>query len=352
MRGRSVRGDAARGGPGRRAAAAGLLLAALLGGCGSGTPSAGRASAAPSPLLAAPEPAKAPVPAVAPAGSVVELGGGRPEGMVADPVTGLVVVALRGPDRLALFDPALRTVVRTVPVPGSARHLELVPGGGAVLVPGEDTDTVSTIALPGGQVTGSVRVGRQPHDVAVLGNGDEYVADEFGGAVSLVRGGAVVTTFTGLLQPGGAKGVGDVAAVVDVRGRLVHLYRGGQQIAVLPAGAGPTHALAVGPGVLYVADTTGGALLRYDLTGAPRQTATTALPGRPYGMAYDAARGLVYITATADNLLVQYRVTATGLARTASFPTVQNAYDVAVVPATGRVVVAGESGSLLQVIDP
>ncbi len=329
---------------------AALVAGLLLVGCGG--PTVGQPSAQPAPLLAAPEPARAAPPQTAPAGAVVTLGGGRPEGLVADPVSGLVVVALREPDRLALFDPAKVAVVRIVPVPGSARHLELAPQGGAVLVPGEDTDLLATVSLPGGAVTGTVKVGRQPHDVAVLADGDSYVADEFGGSVSLVRGGAVVKTFAGLLQPGGAKGNGDLAAVVDVRGRLTHFYRSGQEVAVLPSGAGPTHALAAGAGFLYVADTTGGQLLRYDTTGTPRQTGSTALPGRPYGMAYDAARGLVYVTATERNLLVQYRVTPTGLEQAKSWPTVRDAYDVAVVPATGRVVVAGELGSELQVIDP
>jgi len=334
----------------RTAPAAALLLASALAGCGVGSGKA--APATPSPLRAAPEPARAPEPAVPPAGTVVALGGGRPEGLVADPVSGLVAVALRDPDRLALLDPATATVLRTVPVPGSARHLDLVPGGGAVLVPGEDSDLLATVALPAGTVTGTVRTGRQPHDVAVLAAGDVWVADEFGGSVSLVRGGAVVSTLPGLLQPGGATGNGDTAAVVDVRGRLLHLYRGQGEVAALPAGAGPTHVLDAGPGVVWVSDTTGGALLRYDVGAAPRQTAAVALPGRPYGLAYDTARGLLYATATADNLLVQYRVVPDGLQRLRTWPTVRDAYDVAVVPATGRVVVAGESGSELQLIDP
>lgn len=348
-----------------RSAALAALVGVLLGVSGisacsgpsrSSPPDAGPSAtpgSTPSALKAAPEPARAPSPSVAPAGQVVSLGGGRPEGMVADPVTGLVVVALRGPDRLALLDPATGSV-RTVPVPGSARHLALVPGGGSVLVPGEDTDLLATVALPAGTVTSTVRVGRQPHDVAVLDSGDLYVADEFGGAVSLVRAGAVVATLPGLLQPGGAEGVGDVAAVVDVRGRLVHLYRDGEQVAALPAGEGPTHALAAGPGVLFVSDTTGGAVLRYDVggPGAPRLVGSTAVAGRPYGLAYDAPRGLVYVTSTERNLLLQYRVTAGGLQQLRAFPTVRDAYDVAVVPSTGRVVVAGESGSLLQLLDP
>jgi len=328
---------------------AGLLLGPALSGCGGEAPAA---APQPQPLAAAPEPARAPEPATPPAGTVVPLGGGRPEGMVFDPVSGLVVVALREPDRLALLDPGAGTVLRTVPVPGSARHLELVPGGGAVLVPGEDTDVLATVALPSGEVVARAASRRQPHDVAVLANGDRYLADEFGSSVSLVRGDRVVKTFPGLLQPGGAEGNGDVGTVVDVRARLLHVYRDEQEVAVLPAGAGPTHALAGGPGVIYVADTSGGAVLRYDVTGQPRQTGSTPVPGRPYGMAYDAQRGLVYVTATERNLLVQLRPTPAGLEQLRTFPTVRDAYDVAVDPGSGRVVVAGESGSVLQLLDP
>lgn len=328
----------------RRTAGAVALLV-LSAACSSG-------SGRPTVLPAAPEPAHAPVPAVTPAGSVIDLGGGHSEGMVADPVSGLVVVALRDPDRLAFVDPASRRVVKLLAVPGSARHLELTAAGGAVLVPGEETDLVSTVQLPAGTLGPSVRVLRQPHDIAVTRDGTLYVADEFGGAVSVIRGNRVIKTFRGLVQPGGAAGTGDTATVVDVRARLLHVYRDGHEVGVLPAGAGPTHALALRTGTVLVTDTNGGALLLYNVSGTPRQTGWIALPGRPYGTAFDAQRGRVFITATADNLLVEYRLTPGGLTKVATFPTVRDAYSITVVPATGRVVVAGESGSVLQFLDP
>ncbi len=306
----------------------------------------------PAVLRAAPEPARAPAPMVAPQGTVLDLHGGRPEGIVGDPVSGLVVVALRDPDRLALVDPTAATIVRSVPAPGSARHLELVPGGGAVLVPGEDSDLLTRVELPSGRVGTPVKVLRQPHDVAVTDDGTDYVADEFGGAVSVVRDGAVVKTFRGLVQPGGAAGTGDTATVVDVRARLLHVYRGDRELASLPAGAGPTHALALSRGLVLVTDTSGGALLLYDVAGTPKQIGSVKLPGRPYGTAYDAARHLVFVTATAENLLVEYRLDGSRLTRIATFPTVRDAYSVAVAPSNGRVAVAGESGSVLQLLDP
>ena len=294
----------------------------------------------------------APVPTVAPAGTVLRLIDGRPEGIVSDLKTGLVVVGLRRPTRLLLLDPAKRKVVRVVPVPGYPRHLELALGGGAVYLPGEDTDQLLRVELPSGRVSSTVKVLRQPHDVAVTDDGTLYVADELAGAVSVIRGGAVVRTIRGSAQPGGAAGTGATGGVVDVRGRVLLVFRGGRQIAALPAGAGPTHALALDAGTLLVTDTTGGALLRYDVAGKPRLLDSTPLPGQPYGTAYDPVRRLAYITATGRNLLVQYRVTPQGLVMAKSWPTVRNAYSVTVAPISGRVVVAGESGSELQVIDP
>jgi hypothetical protein len=97
------------------------------------------------------EPAVSPVPTEAPAGEVVDLGtGGGPEGMVADPVTGLVAIALRQPNRLVLVDGRTGKVTRTVPVPGAARHLQLAAPGGPVLVAGEDTDVLAQVTLPDG----------------------------------------------------------------------------------------------------------------------------------------------------------------------------------------------------------
>lgn len=89
--------------------------------------------------------------------------------MVADPVTGLVAIALRQPNRLVLVNGRSGTVTRTVAVPGAARHLQLAAPGGPVLVAGEDTDVVAQVTLPDGEVASQTSVGRQPHDAAAVG---------------------------------------------------------------------------------------------------------------------------------------------------------------------------------------
>ncbi|MDQ3642817.1 MAG: YncE family protein, partial [Actinomycetota bacterium] len=111
--------------------------------------------------------------------------GGAPEGVVADSVSGVVAVALRNPSRLALIDTRTAQVTRVVPVPGAARHLQLVAPGGPVIVPGEDTDVVARVDLRTGEVQAQTKVGRQPHDAAAV-DGRLYVADELGGTTTVV----------------------------------------------------------------------------------------------------------------------------------------------------------------------
>jgi DNA-binding beta-propeller fold protein YncE len=200
---------------------------------------------------------------------------------------------------------------------------------------------------------------KQPHDIAVVSANEWYVADEFGPAVSHVLDGQVTQTFTGLLQPGGAAAVDRTAAVVDVRGRLLFLYRDGREIARLPAGAGPTHVVSVGHNMLVVADTTGAKLLIYDVSVKPRLISTLDTPPGPYGMAYDERRGDLYVTATGTNELIRYSVNDASnggeggavLTESGRYPTVRNPYSVA-VDDSGSVVVVGADPPILQLIQP
>jgi hypothetical protein len=331
------------------AAVAGLLCLAA---CGPAAAANLAGGPDPVPLHAAPEPAHAPPLRTAPAGTVIALPpNSSPEGAIWDPASGLVAVSLRAPDRLALIDAGRHQVERLLPIAASARHLELA-GPGQLLAPGEDTNQVVEVALPSGTVTGTVRVRKQPHDVAVVGPTDWYVADEFGQAVSHVVSGQVVATFLGKLQPGGAGVAGDTGAVVDVRSRLLWLYRGGRQIGRLPAGVGPTHVIGIGGNQVVVTDTSGDQLLVYDIGGNPQLARRIPLAGKPYGTAFDARRNRLWITATGANLLIGYDVTPNGLVRAVSYPTVRDAYSVAVDSTSGTVVVVGESGAQLQFIHP
>lgn len=299
-----------------------------------------------------------------PAGMLVTLPGGGPEGVVADPVTGVVAVALRQPARLALVDAKTARITKVVPVPGAARHLQLAGPGGPVLVPGEDTDVVSRVDLRTGEVGTTTKVGRQPHDAAATGDGRVFVADELGGSASVVNGdGTNGPRVPGPVQPGGVAVAGARVGVVDVRGAQLFVYDAAkaQSLARLPAGDGPTHAVPDGTGGpdnggIVVADTRGGALLFFRLGPAPAMERRVPLANSPYGLAFDATRRRLWVTLTATNQLVGFDLS--GAAATpptdpfVTLPTVRQPNSVAVDPASGRVFVAGATDATLQVIDP
>ena len=136
----------------------------------------------------APEAAEAPPLEEKPAGRVVEVGS-APEGLVADPRTGLVAVALRNPNELALVDGQSGETVRRVKLPESARHLDLAGPGGPVLVPAEGSDSLVQVSLPEGKVTSETPVGDFPHAIAAAPNGRIFVANEKESTASIVEDG-------------------------------------------------------------------------------------------------------------------------------------------------------------------
>ena len=337
----------------RGRASAVVVLVALTGCAGDG-PEQG----VPSPTSApdfppAAEPAQSPLPTEAPAGAVLDLGtGGGPEGIVADPVTGLVVIALRQPNRLVLVDGRAEQVARTVGVPGAARHLQLAAPGGPVLLAGEDTDVLAQVSLPDGEVTAEINVGRQPHDAAAV-DGRIFVADELGGTTSVIEDGAVVRAFPEPVQPGGVVLAGNRVGVVDVRGNTLSVYdtSGTEALGSVGAGAGPTHAVADEQGRVVVADTRGDALLVFRLDPL-ELVEEVALTGTPYGLAVDPERDMLWVTLTATNRLVGFRLTDGPPEAVTSLPTVRQPNTVAVDPVTGRVFVAGATDGTLQIITP
>jgi DNA-binding beta-propeller fold protein YncE len=310
-------------------------------------------SPGPAPAKRAAEPAGAPTTLVAPAGRLVALGGGGPEGLVADPTTGLVAVALRAPGRLALVDGGSGRVTATVTLPGSARHLALVRAGGPLLVPVEDRGLLLQVGLPTGGVVTRTVVGRGAHDAAAWA-GRVFVSDEGAAAVSVVQDGRVVATLSGPQQPGGVAAADGRVGVVDVRAGLLYVYDPAtlRPVGGVPAGAGPTHVVADGHGGLVVADTRGGALLRYRLRPDVRLLERLTLPGRPYGLAADPGRRAVWVTLTDRNRLVGLRLTRDGLRPFADLPTVRQPNSVAVDVASGRVDVVGSADGMLQILTP
>jgi len=306
--------------------------------CGSGPPPAA-------------EPADSPVPAERPAG-IVSVLDGMPEGVVFDPVSRLLFAGLRNPGRLAAIDPASGKTLRLLPLPASPRHLGLAPGG-EVLVPAEDADTVIEVS-PDGRLERSVRVGSHPHDAAAAA-GRVFVSNEFGDSVSVVQGARVIETLDAPTQPGGVAAAGDRwIAVVAVRDRVLAVYdaKGLERVGETDAGDGPTHAIALPGDSVLVADTDGGALLRYRLGPAPKLVGRTEVGGAPYGLAFDARRGLIWATLTARNRVEVLRVAGARLRPLRSYPTVRQPNSVAVDPRTGAAFVASRSSNSIERIPP
>jgi DNA-binding beta-propeller fold protein YncE len=318
-------------------------VAAAVCGCGSATDV--------SELPPAAEPDTSPPLEARPAGRVVPVGN-RPEGVAADPVTGLVAVGLRDPAELALVDAGSGRVRTRVPLPGAPRHLSLAGPGGPVLVPTEPGDALSRVALPGGTID-SVAVGSFPHD-AVAAGGRVFAADERGSTVSVVDGDDV-RRIRVAAQPGGVAAVdrGRAVAVVSVRERVLEVYDSDtlERIGRAPAGAGPTHVVAGEGGLAYVIDTAGDGLLVFDTHGGLRILRRYPLLGAPYGVAADLRNGRLWVTLTARNELVELATSARPH-RLGAYPTVRQPNTVAVDPVTGRVYVTGKVDGVLQLLDP
>lgn len=331
------------------AAVSGIVTALLAGGGCGGDPGGGAAPSG-SAISSPAEPGQAPMLTSAPAGRVRLLPTGAPEGIAVDPVSGVIAVALRDPDRIALVGPA-EGQLRTQPMPGSARHLVLSQPG-ELLVPAEDVGLLTEVALPQGAITSSVPVGKQPHDAARVGE-TVFVSNELGHSLGVVRDDRMIKTLTGPVQPGGVGATAGRVAVADVVGNRLYVYdaRSLQQVAVLPAGSGPSHVRPLSQGLVAVADTRGNAVLVYDLRGQPRQVGRVAVPGRAYGLATDPQRGRAYVTLANTNQIVALRLGPDGSLRTTGvLPTVRQANSVAYDPKTDTVLVTGAVSSELQTI--
>lgn len=123
-----------------------------------------------------------------------------------------------------------------------------------------------------------------------------------------------------------------------------------------------THTLALAPagvaqgigstaGVVAVADTMGGAVYLERITPQIQQVARIDAPGRPYGLGYDAAHQLLFVTLTASNLLRVIDVANPAAPKVlGDLPTVRQPNSVAVDPRNGMVVVVGTGDGVLQLI--
>ncbi len=302
----------------------------------------------------APEPAEAPPLEKKPAGRVVEVGS-APEGIVADPETGLVAVALRNPNELALVDGESGETIRKIKLPESARHLDLAAPGGPVLVPAEGSDSLVQVGLPDGEVTSETPVGDFPHAVAAAPSGRIFVVNEMASTASIVEDGREIEKIETALKPGGvAVTDSGLVGVVGVRGLTLEVFDADtlESLGRTEAGEGPTHVKAGAKNRFYVTDTRGDAVLIYEAGPKPEQIGRVSLPGSPYGIAIDPRRNHLWVTLTAEQRVVQLALQGRTLREIARYPTVRQPNSVAVDPATGRVFVTGKTDGQLQILEP
>lgn len=301
-----------------------------------------------------PEPAEAPETNRKPAGRVFEVGS-SPEGIVADPETGLVAVALRNSNELALVDGGSGETVRRVELPESARHLGLAGPGGPVLVPAEGSDSFVRVGLPGGEILGETPVGDFPHNAAATPDGRIFVVNEKASTASVIEDGREVETVETDLKPGGVAVTEDgLVGVIAVQGLTLEVFEADtlDSLGRVDAGEGPTHVKA-GPGErFYVTDTRGDAVFVYAARPQPEQLDRVPLPGSPYGIAIDSRRDHLWVTLTAKQQVVQFALEGDGLREISRYPTVRQANTVAVDPASGRVFVTGKAEGQLQILEP
>ena len=299
--------------------------------------------------LGAAEPATAPPTGAAPAGTTARVGSG-PEGIVYDPKSKLVAVAVRNPDRLQLLDPNTLQVRRSVRLPGSVRHLQMSVTGDEVLVPAESANQIVEVPLPTGPIR-ATDVLKQPHDATRAADGDVVVGNEFGKSISIVRDGKVIKTIADLKQPGGVIADGTTVGVVDVGAFTLATYDLGtlRRTAVIAAGKGPTHGVLAAPNRMLVTDTRGNQVLLFSVDPL-RQVARLALPGTPYGVAVDHTSDTVWVTLTARNQVVGLHVSSSGVRVVARYETVRQPNTVAVDPGSHRLWITGTDTGVVELI--
>ncbi len=319
-----------------------VLAAALaLAGCGSSQT-----------FPPAAEPAVSPPLTQIPAGTVIDLGEGEPEGIVADTETGIVAIGVRNPDGLALYDSERERFGKTIELSESPRHLQLAGPGGPVLVPAERSNELIEVDLPEGRISEETGVGEFPHDATAVGN-RIFVGDEMGDTISVIEAGRVIGKLIAPAQPGGLAAAGELVGVIAVAERVLEVYDANTlgSVGSANAGVGPTHVVGAPEGRFYVTDTQGDALLSFRTEPRVQLVDRVNLPGTPYGIAVDPLGRRLYVTLTETNELVEYRITGMSPTEVARFPTVRQPNTVAVDGRRGRVFVASRVDRQLQAIE-
>ena len=104
--------------------------------------------------------------------------------------------------------------------------------------------------------------------------------------------------------------------------------------------------------LLVATDTRGDAVRVFEPVPTPREIASVAQPGGPYGITYDDVRDRLWVASSGTNEVVGYDMTAATPREVQRLPTVQNPYTLGVDSTTGRLFVAGVTDGVVQIIEP
>ena len=290
-----------------------------------------------------------------PAGTVVSLPG-DPGSLAVDSHDGLVAAGVRDPSGVALVSASSGREEKMVRLAAAPVRLALTRTQDALLAPLGKAGLLVQLALPSGQIQYQAHLAGQPDDAVAASAGTVFVSNGASSTVSLVQAGVTVADEP---APRHASAVatsanGTEVVVLGTRARRLEAFSySGRSLGSTPVGVGPTHVVASGPDLFYVADTEGNAIDVIQLGAGPKQVATVATrPGAPYGLAVDQTRHVLYVTLTASNELESFKLTGTTVVPDRVWPTVRQPDAVAVDPATGRVFVASRTGGGLELIDP
>jgi DNA-binding beta-propeller fold protein YncE len=284
----------------------------------------------------------------APAGTVVPQRS-RVTSMVVDQQTRLLAVGVDASPAVLLYSlDDLGGGPRTITLDGAPSSLSLARAGGPVVAAG--TGRLIQIALPSGAVS-SVTVGGDAASTAPFGDSTLVAARDRAQVLVMDRGSESKVIQGNLFSADQVLSTSDRAVVLDrLRNGLFELdVPAGEVKQGLRAGEGATNAVTDRFGRVLVADTRGGALLAFSLDPLLMRQ-RYPVGGAPYGIAYDPARDLVWVTLTATNEVVGYHIAGEEPRERYRFPTVAQPNTVTVDPATGRVFVASANGEGIQVI--
>lgn len=303
------------------------------------------------PVAAAP--ARSPDQAKTPAGTVVSAPG-KATAVTIQPNTRTIAVAVTDDGGSAvLFLPLddLDAKPKRVPVPGRVERL--APDRGEEFLATVPSEDLLVYLSPDDTIIGETSVEGAPVSVANRG-AQRLVALRAAKAIDVLEYEQRTKTISGEMQSADqVLSVGDQAVVLDrLRSAVFEVDVDEGSIGVgLRAGQGATNAVTDRYDRVLVTDTRGGSLLAFSVDPLLLRQ-RYPVPGGVYGIAYDNARDLVWVTLTERNEVVGFDVAGGEPQEKRRFDTVSQPNSVTVDERTGRVVVASAAGEGIQVIEP